>query len=201
MENEKTMTEQESLAVIKEMIDRSRTNFKEQSFFYLMWGWLVLGAVLVEALLYNQGSPYHWIVWPIMGFGGGIASGIYGRKKGKKAGRSTHIDRAMMYVWIGFIVYLFIVLILSSAGKFGNDATGWNTSFILIMGLYGLGTFISGGILKFKPLIIGGIASFVLVVLAVFVPSLVATFNGALLMLAVSITVSYLIPGYMLKNS
>jgi hypothetical protein len=201
MENEKTMTEQESLTVIKEMIERSRTNFKEQSFYYLMWGWLVVGAILVEAFLFNQGASYHWIVWPIMGFGGGITSGIYGRMQGKKAGHSTHIDRAMSYVWIGFIMYLFVVLILSATGKFGNAAKGWNTSFLLIMGLYGLGTFISGGILKFKPLVFGGIASFVLVALTVFIPALSESFNGALLMLAASIIVSYLIPGYMLKRS
>jgi hypothetical protein len=69
------------------------------------------------------------------------------------------------------------------------------------MGLYGLGTFISGGILKFKPLVFGGIASFVLVALTVFIPALSESFNGALLMLAASIIVSYLIPGYMLKRS
>ncbi len=199
MENQTIMNEKESLAVIKEMIDRSRTNFKEQSFYYLLWGWLVVAAVLVQALLFNQGSPYHWIVWPIMGFAGGITSGIYGKKQGKKAGYSTHIDRAMMFVWVGFVIYLALVLLLSSTGAFGPR--GWNISFILIMGLYGLGTFISGGLLKFKPLIIGGIGSFVLVALVALIPSLVADFNGALIMLAASIIVSYLIPGYILKRS
>ena len=192
------MNEQESLAVIREMIDRTRTNFKEQSFYYLMWGWLVVGSVIVQAILYNQGSPYHWVVWPIMGFGGGIASGIYGRKQGIKAGRSTHIDRAMMYVWVGFVVYLVLVLIMASTGKFGEH--GWKTSFLLIMGLYGLGTFISGGLLKFKPLIYGGVASFFLVAITAFIPALFADFNRALIMLAISIIVSYLIPGYMLKR-
>ena len=134
-----------------------------------------------------------------MGFAGGITSGIYGRKQGKKAGHKTHIDRAMMYVWLGFIFYLLVVLLLSASGKFGPQ--GWNTSFVLIMGLYGLGTFISGGLLKFKPLIYGGVASFILVAITIFVPTLVASFNGALLMLAASIVVSYLIPGYMLKRS
>ena len=193
------MTEQESLAVIKEMIDRTRTNFKDQSFYYLMWGWLVVGAVIVQAILFNQESEYHWIVWPIMGLCGGIASGIYGSKQEKKAGRKTHMDNAMMYVWLGFVIYLIVVLLLSATGKFGPD--GWKTSFVLIMGLYGLGTFISGGMLKFKPLIYGGIASFVLVALTVFIPSIVASFNGALMMLAASIIVSYLIPGYLLKRS
>lgn len=199
MENQAIMNEQESLAVIKDMISRSRTNFKEQSFYYLLWGWLVVGSVLTQAILFNSGSAYHWVVWPIMGFSGGIISGIYGKKQGEKAGYSTHIDRAMLFVWVGFVIYLVLVLLMSFTGVFGPK--GWNISFVLIMGLYGLGTFISGGLLKFKPLIFGGVASFVLVALTAFIPSLVANFNGALIMLAVSIVVSYLIPGYMLKRS
>jgi hypothetical protein len=179
MEKEHTMTEQESLAVIKEMINRSRTNFKDQSFFYLMWGWLVVASLIVEAYLFNIGSPLHPIVWPIMGIGGGIASGIYGKKQGEKAGYSTPIDRIMMFVWVGFVIYLFLVLL--NAPKFG--------------------TFISGGILKFKPLIYGGIASFVLVVAAALVPNLITSFNHAMIFLAISIVCSYLIPGYMLKNA
>lgn len=201
MKNDNQMTEHESLAIIQEMINRSRTNFKGQSFYYLMWGWLVVGALIVEAILFNRGSQLHPIVWPIMGIAGGIASAVYGRKQGEKAGHSTHIDRAMGYVWVAFIVYLFIVLALAGTGKFGVASVGWNTAFVLIIGLYGLGTFISGGILKFKPLVLGGIGSFVLVALTVIYPPLVATFNGALLMLAASIITSYLIPGYMLKNA
>ena len=92
-------------------------------------------------------------------------------------------------------------MILASTGKFGPAQTGWKTSFLLIMGLYGLGTFISGGLLRFKPLIYGGVASFVLVVLTATIPALFADFQRALIMLGLSIVVSYLIPGYMLKRS
>ena len=70
METQNTLNEKESLAIITDMINRSRTNFKDQSFYYLMWGWLVVGAVIIEAILFNQGSPYHPVVWPIMGIGG-----------------------------------------------------------------------------------------------------------------------------------
>ena len=199
MENDKVMTEQESLAVIKSMINDSRTNFKEQSFYYLLWGWLVVGSVLVESILFNQGIAFHGIVWPIMGMTGGITSGIYGSKNKKKSGHSTYTDRAMKFVWIGFMAYMFIIILMSATGKFGTN--GWGSSYQLIMGLYGLGTFISGGLLKFKPLIIGGIASFVLVAITVLLPSIFNSFNSSLLMLALSIIVSYLIPGYMLKRS
>lgn len=188
------MTEQESLQVIKEMISRTRTNFKEQSFFYLIWGWLAVAALLVEAILFNQGSHWHPIVWPIMGIIGGVSSGIYGSKQKSKSGHISHMDRIMKFVWLGFIIYL--ILVLLNAPKYG-----WNTAFILIAGLYGLGTFVSGGILNFKPLIFGGIASFVLVTLAALIPNLISSFNHAMLFLAISIICSYLIPGYLLKRS
>lgn len=188
------MTEQESISVIKDMIARTRTNFKQQSFFYLLWGWLVVASLVIEAILYNQGANYHWVVWPVMSIVGGITSGIYGRKMGKKSGFSTHMDRVMMFVWVGMVIYL--VLVLANAPKYG-----WTTAFMLLAGVYGLGTFISGGILRFKPLIIGGVASFVLVLVAAIFPELLSGFNRAMLFLALSITCSYLIPGYMLKNT
>jgi hypothetical protein len=194
MEKQQTMNEQESLAVIREMIDRTRTNFKDQSFYYLLWGWLVVGSLIVEAILFNQGSIYHWLVWPVMGTVGGIISGVYGRKRGKQAGYNTHMDRIMTFVWVGFVLYLVVVIL--NAPKYG-----WNTAFMLIAGLYGLGTFISGGLLNFKPLVYGGIASFVLVAIATFIPSIGTEFNQAMILLAASITVSYLIPGYALKRS
>ncbi len=68
--------------------------------------------------------------------------------------------------------------------------------------LYGLGTyisgsiikFISGSIIKFKPLQIGGLICFPLVILAIYV-------NGSLeiLILSFAILVSYIIPGHLLR--
>lgn len=193
------MNEQESLAAITNMINDSKTNFKEQSFYYLLWGWLVVGAVIAESILYNLGIVYHPIVWFIMGTVGGITSGIYGKKNEKKAGYSTYTDRAMKYVWLGFVLYMFVIIVMSATGKFGSQ--GWSSSFQLIMGLYGLGTFISGGLLKFKPLVYGGIASFVLVGITILLPTVFSDFSAILPMLAVSIIVSYLVPGYLLKRS
>jgi len=199
MEENKTMNEHESLAAITAMINDSKVNFKEQSFYYLMWGWLVVGSVIVEAILFSQNFKFHGVVWAIMGPVGGITSAIYSKKNKKESGHITYIDRAMKFVWLGFVFYMFVIILMSATGKFGT--IGWSTSFQLIMGLYGLGTFISGGLLKFKPLVYGGIASFVLVVITIAFSSFFASFNVILLMLAASVVVSYLIPGYMLKKS
>jgi len=188
------MNEKESLAIIKDMITRSKSNFKNQAFYYLIWGWLVVGALLVESFLFNLGNNLHWLVWPVMGVTGAISTSLYGRKNKLEKKHISHIDHIMKFVWGGVVMYIFIIIICSS--KFG-----WINGFILMSGLYGLGTFISGGILKFKPLIYGGLSSFALVIIAIALPTIFNSFNDAMGLLALSIIVSYLIPGYMLKHS
>ncbi|HRB68199.1 MAG TPA: hypothetical protein PLO32_10445, partial [Chitinophagales bacterium] len=61
--------------------------------------------------------------------------------------------------------------------------------------IYAIGTFVTGRIIQFKPLIIGGLICFGLSVLINFI-------DGAeqLLVLALSVVVSYLIPGFILRN-
>ena len=67
-------------------------------------------------------------------------------------------------------------------------------AYPLIMVIYGIGTWVSGGILKFAPLIIGGVICWILAGMAFYFP-----FNIQLLLLAMSILLSYIIPGHLLK--
>ncbi|OQX82257.1 MAG: hypothetical protein B6D64_00815 [Bacteroidetes bacterium 4484_276] len=187
---ETTFNEQDSIKVITEMIENSKSKIRDNGFFYLIWGWLVLVASVMNFVLLQIGFEQAWLPWPILMTGGGIASGIAGYRLGKKAKAKTMFDTAMIYLWYGFLVTLLIILFTTSSGKIS-----WNVSNALIISLYGLGTFVSGGILKFKPLIIGGIISWALAIATLFVPEIYS-----LLMVAVSIIVSYLIPGYMLKS-
>jgi hypothetical protein len=101
----------------------------------------------------------------------------------------TVIDKAMMYLWWGFLVLILIVLIMTGVNKMP-----WQSTYPLIISLYGFGTFVSGGILKFKPLLLGGVACWIIAIVAFFVSP-----ENVLLLTALSIVVSYLIPGYMLK--
>ena len=94
-----------------------------------------------------------------------------------------------MLLWWGFCFTLLVVLVMASFQKLS-----WSSTYAFIIALYGLGTFVSGGILKFKPLIIGGIISWIMSVLALFVEPI-----NILLVMALSIVIAYLIPGYMLK--
>jgi len=175
------------LKIIEEMIANAKAKISEGSIFYLIWGWLVLIAAATNYILLNfTDYPNHWIAWAVLMPLGGIVSGIVGYKKGKKAGVKTYIDRAMGYLWGGFGATLLVVLVAMI--KIGPMA-----AYPILIFLYGLGTFVSGGILKFKPLMIGGIACWVIGSIAVYVD-----FSDQLILLAIAIVVSYLIPGHIL---
>jgi len=190
------MNEQDSINVIKEMIDNSRQNIKDQSPFYLWWGSLVFIAAVVEYILFVLlESPDHWWVWPITTILGGVGSGIIGWRQEKRAKVKTFIDRAMSYVWGGWIMIFLITIVWAAV-----SGINWAQIFTIIIAFYGVGTFISGGILRFKPLMIGGLVSLVLAIFCI-VLNLDQSFPNMLIALALSILVSYLIPGFLLRKA
>ena len=187
---ETQFTEQQSIKVIHEMIENTKAKFRDNGFFYLLWGWLVLIASLSHFIMLNLEYEYAWLPWPVMMCGGGIASGIAGYRLGRKASVKTFFDTAIISLWLAFTITLFIILLASGVGRIS-----WDTANVLIIALYGLGTFISGNMMKFKPLIWGGVFSWILAIVGLFLSP-----YYSLPLVAISIIVAYLIPGYMLKS-
>ena len=188
MENdEKMMTGEESLKIITEMINRTKVNIRQGSFHLLFWGWLITVCSLSEWLITNlthYAHPYY--VW-ILVIPGAFVSMIYGAVTGRKAKVHTYADVLYMWTWIGFL-FAAIVLFIVQSDRMENI-----TPYILL--LAGFPTFLSGFIVKFKPLIAGGICFWVIAILVHFAgPSL------ALLGTPVAMLTGYLVPGYMLRN-
>ena len=180
----------EQLAIIEEMIAQSKLKISEGSVFYLLWGWLVLSAATINyVLLIYTDFEHHYVSWPILMTLGGIISGIIGHRQDKKSRVKTYIDRAINYLWAAFTITLIAILI--TMVKFGVEVV-----YPMIIILYGLGTFVSGGILRFKPLIWGGVLCWVLGSIAVYL-----NFADQLLVLIAAILGSYIIPGYLLSKS
>jgi hypothetical protein len=61
--------------------------------------------------------------------------------------------------------------------------------------IYGTWLFISGGALKFRPLIFGGIINWVIGAIAFF-----ADFEQQLILLALAVLLGYILPGHLLKS-
>lgn len=176
------------------MLDRSRKNLGDSAAYYLVWGWAVLAACVLEFLAIQfLNTSWHWLVWPVLMPAAAIVTLAKGRKQSKK-GYRTFIDTSMKNVWAGFGLFMLIILTLSAT------TIGWVNGYMLVIALIGLGTFVSGGILKFSALRWGGIISFILALLPMFFHEQLANMQSMLVLLALSILIAYIIPGYQLKS-
>jgi hypothetical protein len=190
MEND-NFTPEQSLQLINKMISEVKNDLHDNGFFFLFWGWLVFVSAITNYILLKMGSGYAFYVWPILMPLGGIISAVYAISRKKKEGKrvKTFVDRAMSYVWIAFGVALFIVL---SSGS----VVGFEKVYPFVLLVYGIGTFITGGIIKMKLLVFGGIICWILAIVAFYV-----TFDIQLLLLAAAIAIAYVIPGHVINSN
>ncbi|KOF03793.1 hypothetical protein OB69_04325 [Roseivirga seohaensis subsp. aquiponti] len=183
---EKELTPQESMALIQSMIGKARKRYSDNSFFFLLWGWIVLVASVGHYYL----STFTDFEYPFIGWSltivGAIVSGVVGARRGKKSQVKNYTDK--MYAWLWFSLGMAMFTIV-----FNGQLIGWNTvPFILL--LAGVGTAVSGAMMGFRPLQIGGLVFWILAFIAFRQPE-----NYQMLILAGGIAIGYLVPGYIMK--
>ena len=185
---EKTLNERESLQLIEQMMLTAKQEIGEDGIMYLAWGWLVLVAALTNyALQFILQNPYHWLPWAVLMPLGGIFSFIYGARKSKQQRVKTFVGEFLGYLGIAFGVCLFVVLFFGYKLQLN--------CYPMVMLIYGIWLFVSGGMLRFKPLIIGGIINWGFAIASFFV-----TFDIQLIFIAVAVLLGYIIPGHMLNQ-
>ncbi len=185
-ESEKVLKPEESLQIIEKMINRTKGNLHDNSFYFLLWGWIILiGNIgqIIFSRFPNFEKPY--LIWLIV-IPGMIASFVYGMKQGKKTRVSSHLDRVNFLIWMSFLVSYVIVII------FMKEINYKVTPIIFL--LAGNATFLTGIVIKFKPLIWGGIVFWIGVLGLFLIPAGYVEFVSPII-----IILGYLIPGYLLK--
>lgn len=181
------MTEQESLRLINEMIGKAKRSYVTKGIASIVWGVLIILCSLLTWIRAKFGFTIGFDPWMLIFLA--VIPQVYFTIKEKKERRFiAHDEATMSYVWSAFGVCIFIL-------SFYNARFGREEITSLYMMLYGLPTFITGGIFKFKPMIYGGLACWLLAICALFT-------SGATAMLFVAICglVAWLIPGIILWN-
>jgi hypothetical protein len=185
---EENFSPQQSLQLIQSMIEKTRTNLGESRFYFLFWGWYVFLAIVAQFLLkVVVQTEYHPMVW-LGVFPAAIISYIHAKKHKRSAPR-TYIGDSMGSLWTGIGISFFVLSFIISKSE-----QGWSNAYPYFILFYGMGTFVSGRILKFTPLVIGGIFNWVLACIAAFVD-----YDYQMLLAAAAILTSYIIPGYLLN--
>lgn len=188
MNNTSDFNEKDSLILITSMINKAKGNLGDNSIYFLLWGWAVLIASLSHFALLQLEYENHWLPWMLMPITG-VVSGIIGAKKSKKQKDHGFVSSAIGYVWAAFVVTMLIVLV-------NGYKMGWENAYPVLISLYGLATFITGGLVKFKPFVYGGVSAWIISVISFYVP-----FEFVVLLIGLSMITAYLIPGYMFKRA
>jgi len=177
----------ESLQVIRNMIEKTREGISDGSKYFLVWGWGVFIGCLSEFMLkVVYGYPYHYRVWVIIFVCAFISMMMTIRDK-KKENVKTYIGESMSFLWTGMGICFFVISIIFIR-------IGWQYCYPFFMAMYGLGTFVSGKILRYNPFIIGGLISFLLAAVSVWFP-----YDYQILFAATALLVSYIIPAHMFR--
>jgi hypothetical protein len=180
------LTAQESLDIITAMIREAKGNVQRNNFFFLLWGWVVMLANLGMFMLMQMGYRHPYVVWAIT-IPAWIITIVVGFRQGRRINSPTHFDKISGALWLSFSVVLFTIV-----------AFGFKFNYLinpLILTLCAIPTFVSGVILKFRPLLVGGTLFWLFGIAGFLVAREYQPLVGA-----VAITCGYLIPGYMLRS-
>lgn len=181
------LSPQQSLDLIQSMINEAKGNVRDNSFYYLFWGWVLIVAHIGSFTLIKIEFDYPFAVWLIV-IPAWIISFVYGsRQRNKQKRTTTHLERVNITLWVSFGV---LAVVIPFFGSFINYQIN---PIILLVG--SMATLASGVILKFKPLMIGGVIFFVFGLPCFFVSN-----EYQSLLSALAITLGYLVPGYLLKS-
>jgi hypothetical protein len=188
METKDNFSPHESLAIIEGMINKAKNNFTDDSFLYLLWGWVVFICSIGHFIMLKFTTWQHAeMIWMLTWVTVAIQI-IYLVKKQKKERVKTYTDEIISYLWVTFGISMFMVSVIIAR------ANTWVIMYPIVLMLYGIPTFLTGIIMRFTPLKIGGIVCWVLSIIATLIAPIYV-----LLLLVIAMLAAWIIPGYLLR--
>ena len=185
---EETLSPRESLDLIADAIAKTKEDLRDNGFGFLLWGWLIAVASFAFFVLKEYTSfQFYFIPFPVLAAAGVVLTAIWLRKKNKGATLS-YTTYFINKLWIVLGVCFFVVVFINvSQGKI---------PFTYTLIIAGIGTLVSGWVMKFRPLVIGGILLLAAAIVSVYIED-----EYKPLLHGVSIVAGYLVPGYLLKKA
>lgn len=179
----------DSLQLIDSMINQAKNRVTENGFLYLLWGWVIFICAIfhfaaLKLSLFKKPELVWMITWGIV-----IFQIIYLAKLKKNEKVKTYSDGIIDAIWICFGICMFVLVIV--LGRFNL----WIYINSLVLLLYGIPTFLSGFVMRFTPLKLGGICCWLLAITSTFIAPVYY-----LLMIALAVMIAWIIPGYLLRK-
>jgi len=188
-----SLNETQSLLVIKEMIQVSKNKLKQDGILFIVWGWvlfIVSTTGYIErglALTFGIKKVLNvlGVALPLIAL---IFSIYYLIKESKKV--QTYIGISLRYVWIS----LFVCMVLVNLIQFNVlHSINFELQHPIFMVLMAFAVTVTGGILRYRLIIIGGVIFGILALTASYLK-----LQEQLLVESVAWIISFIVPGHIL---
>lgn len=207
---EENINPQQSLELIETMIRKAKGGYYDTGTGPILWGIVVSVCALVTWAEIHFQFELPFDIWTLTFIA--IAPQIYisiHERKMRKALR--YEDTAMGYIWgvFGFSIFILIFInasVFSSLEETHKALKAINKEELiqfhysdyvssLFLLLYGIPTIITSGILKFKPMLFGGLLCWAICIISVFTKG-----ETDMLLMALAAIGAWLIPGILIKR-
>jgi hypothetical protein len=187
MESEnQILTTSQSLDIITQMIRQAQGNVRRSAIYFILWGAVITFANLGMFALMTVGYPRPYLVW-LISIPAWVATIYISYTQSRKAKATSHLDRITSTLWFAYGIIIFTIVV------FGNKINYQLNPIILLISA--VPTLVSGIIIKFRPLVIGGVLLWILGIFCFMVAGPWQYLIGAVAVLS-----GYLIPGIMLRS-
>ena len=189
MNQEKEMTEQESMMIIARMIHTAKREQKDNGKGWILWGWMLFIVSVLTIVNIHQ----HWVdTWTFWNFFGlfTVVMMIYSiarRISHKQVRVKTYTNELFIKLNIGFFISIIFISVAMNVQKITPQA-----GFSLLIDLYGFWILIYGASLDFKPSIVAAFLVWGIGIGSLFTHS----FETVMSCHAAAVLVGYIIPGH-----
>ncbi|RZP01770.1 MAG: hypothetical protein EVA43_05750 [Flavobacteriales bacterium] len=185
-------SKEEQIEVISKVINSTRENLKPLSLNFIFWGSLIVVMSLIhysipQFIQYTEySSLLFWTILPILGM---IFTIVYNIKIRKILGYETYLNRVIKIIWGIFNLSWLVMVVMSLLNGINNPVPE-------ILFLLSTTLITTGIIIKFKPIIIGGILLMLFTVYINFNPNI-----NFLIVNIIGVSLGMLVPGISLYFS
>lgn len=187
MMSEVKLTENESLKLITEMIGKAKGSYHSNGTSAILWGLVIFFCSIFEFFEMQFNFDIGFNIWWLM-FVALVPQFYLMLKSSSKKNFESYEEKTMSFVWWAFAASVVMMMFFNSYYRPSHSES-------LFLMLFGMPTFITGGMFRFKPMIIGGITCWIL-----FVVSIYTSLKINLLLMALAALSAWLVPGIILRK-
>lgn len=210
MAEEKQLTEQESLQLIQQMINKAKGSYHDTGIGPILWGSVITLCSLVTFAEVQFKLELPFDIW-LLTLIAIIPQVFISIRESRMRKVLKYEEVALGYIWTCFGISIFLLIHINAGIVSHLDPifTDYNTlkgpheitfeyasySTSLFLMLYGMPSILTGGITHFKPMLYGGILCWICCAVSVY-----TNVKTDLLLMALSAMAMWLIPGIILRR-